>query len=147
MQSPFLTHRAKVLGHYSTASWLRSAVMSLWNSTEHHVRLDRLASTDQEHFSAFIEMVTYFRLHGEGDPAFQQLVQEVDARIAKERNASERARQFEAWCEDAASALRRLGKSTDLVDDRYNWFEQRFDAGDSPDVAAAECQPIPTEHE
>lgn len=142
MQSPFTTHRATVLGHYSTAAWLRGVVMALWNGTDHPVRLDRVSGTDDDHFKVFSEMVGHYRLHGENDPAFVQLVKEVETRRQEEREAYERSVRFEAWCADVETELRRLKKPVDLVSDRYSWLEKRFDAGDNPANAAATCELI-----
>ena len=44
--SPFDIHRSKVLGHYSTASWLRSVVMAMYSGSTHPVGLSVLASID-----------------------------------------------------------------------------------------------------
>lgn len=144
MQSPFFTHRSKVLGHYGTAGWLRSIVLSMWNGADHHVRLDKLSSIDTEHFTAVTEMMRHFRLHGEADPAFQQLVKDVQERVNIERQAADRSLRFENWCSAAERELRRLGKSADLIDERYNWFESQFDAGVSAQSAAADCESIIT---
>lgn len=143
MQSPFATHRAKVLGYYSTAAWLRRVVMSLWNGVDHPLRLDRISGLDDSHFAALVEMVGYYRRCGESDPAFHQLVKEVEARLQEEEAAAERAREFESWCSDVKTELGRLKKPLGLLDDRYNWFEARFDAGDGPALAAAGCELIP----
>lgn len=143
MTSPFRTHRDKVLGYYGTAGWLRRVVLALWSGSAQPVGLSNLCGVDEDHFNAFIEMVTHYRRVGENDPALQQLVQDIEARVQEEAAAAEREKHFEAWRNDAASELRRLGKPADLVDDRYNWFAARFDAGDTPEVAALECQPLP----
>lgn len=144
MQSPFTTHRSKVLGHYSTARWLRNVVLSMWNGADHQVRLDKLSSVDAEHFAAVVEMMEHFRRNGENDPAFQQLVKEVQERVDAEQKAADRSLRFEDWCTATKRELRRLGKSVDLIDDKYNWFETQFDAGMSPASAAADCEPIIT---
>jgi hypothetical protein len=143
MNSPFSRHRARVLGHYSTASWLRQAVMAMWSGTAHPVGLSKLTNLDSEHFAAFIDMASHYRKVGENDPALDALVKEIEARNEAERDASMRAERFDAWCREAARELRRLGKPEGLVDDRYNWFETRFDAGDTPAAAAASSQPLP----
>jgi len=69
----------------------------------HPVGLSKPTNLDTEHFTAFIEMVTHYRREGENDLAFQQLVQEVEARMQQEQAAAEREKQFEAWSEDAAA--------------------------------------------
>lgn len=143
MNSPFNTHRAKVLGFYSTASWLRRAVMAMWSGTAYPVGLSQLTNLDAEHFAALVEMMSHYRKVGEGDPALHELVKEIQARNAAERDASARAERFEAWSREVVRELRRLGKPEGLVDDRYNWFEARFDAGDTPEAAAAASEPLP----
>jgi hypothetical protein len=113
MISPFRVHRDKVLGYYSTAGWLRNVVMALWRGSAHPVGLSKLAGVDDQHFQAFIDMVTHYRREGENDLAFRQLVQDVEARIHEEKSAAERGKQLEAWralmrpasCADLASLL------------------------------------------
>lgn len=143
MQSPFITHRAKVLGHYSTANWLQGVVMALWSGNGNPVGLSQLTNTDAEHFAAFQEMVAHYRRVGENDPALHALVQEIEQRQRATSEAEEREKEYEPWSQDAARELRRLGKDAGLIDDRYNWFNARFDAGDTPEAAAAACQPLP----
>lgn len=75
--SPFEIHRSKVLGHYSTAAWLRAVVMALFSGSSHKVGLSNLASIDAEHFKAFNDMVTGYRQNGENDPAFMALAKDV----------------------------------------------------------------------
>lgn len=142
MPSPFETHQQKVLGFYGTASWLRSVVMALWRGSEQPVGLSQLVSLDAEHFKAFIDMVTHYRQFGENDPAFRKLAQAVEARLEEEASAREKAAQFEGWIANAAHELRKIGKPADLAEDRYNWFEARFEAGDSPQDAAKKCEPL-----
>ena len=64
--SPFLQYRDMVMGHYSTAKWLRGVVMSLYNGRAYPVGLSQLTNTDTEHFTAFTEMVVHYRRAGEG---------------------------------------------------------------------------------
>lgn len=139
MTSPFEIHRSKVLGHYSTAAWLRGVVMALWSGAAHPIGLSKISTLDDAHFKAFIEIVTHYRRFGEGDSSFQELVQEIEARLQQELDAEERDKLLESWLLNAVHELRRLGKSVDLIDDRYNWFESRFDAGVTSAEAASEC--------
>ncbi|MFT3819805.1 MAG: hypothetical protein QM750_19705 [Rubrivivax sp.] len=143
MTSPFEIHRDKVLGHYSTAAWLRNVVMALWNGTDRPVGLSKLSSLDDDHFRAFVEMLRHYRSVGENDLAFLRLVEDVRARLEDDKAAEDREMRHVAWRSDAARELRRLGKPTGLLDDRYNWFEARFDSGDSAAAAAAACEPLP----
>lgn len=69
-------------------------------------------------------------------------MQDVEARIEEEKAAAEHEKRFEAWSHDATRELRRLCKPAGLIDDRYNWFKVRFDAGDTPEAAASACEPL-----
>lgn len=139
-QSPFITHRDKVLGHYSTASWLRDVVMALHSGSSNPVGLSQLWRLDAAHFAAFQEMVAHYYRHGESDHGFVQLIKKVQARRVEERQAVEREAEFEAWLREAKKCLRESGKPAALGDDRYEWFSRRFDAGDSPGAAATACR-------
>lgn len=135
-QSPFLTHRDKVLGYYSTASWLRVLVLSLWRGSAHKVGLSQLVGLDEAHATAAFDMMASFRRHGESDPAFMALVDECRQRLEEEQAAADRNERLEDWCRDAERALRQLGGRPGMVDDCYTWFSARFDAGDEPEDAA-----------
>lgn len=139
MTSPFRTHRDKILGHYSTAAWLRSVVMALWNGADHPVALNRLHGLDDAHYAAFIDLVSAYRRTGQNDLAFRHLVEEIKVRVAQEQAAEQHDREFQEWRLDVARSLRQLGKPVGLTDDRYNWLEARFDAGDAPETAARAC--------
>lgn len=142
MESPFGKHRDKVLGHYSTASWLRRVVLAMWRGSAHPVTLSPLTNVDAEHFSAFVEMVTHYRKVGENDPAFMRLAEEVLDRLAEEQSAAAREDKFDEWLRAVRHELRGAGKPPTLADDRYEWFSGRFDAEDSPEIAARACQPL-----
>lgn len=145
MMSPFVKHRNKVLGHYSTAYWLRSAVLAMNDGSSHKVGLSNLATVDADHFAAFVEMATQYRNLGENDPEFLQLVDDIHARLAEEGRARERAELLDAWMRDVKGALRVAGKPVSLANDRYEWFSARFDSGFSPEAAAAACPPYDEE--
>lgn len=134
--SPFERHRDKILGHYSTASWLRKIVMALWNGSGHPVGLSNLTNLDAEHFRAFQEMVEHYHRHGENDQAFMRLALECKARGEEEEAARVRAGRFETWDQDAKYELRVLGLDSGATDDYFNWFEAQFDAGATPAAAA-----------
>jgi hypothetical protein len=138
MSSPFLTHRAKVLGHYSTASWLRDVVMALYNGSMYKVGLSTLGSIDAEHYSAFAEMVAHYRTAGERDVAFHDLVHAIKQRLEEEEAARERAAELRSWMDDVRYELPKHVMARSEVDDHYEWFERRFEAGSSPGDAAAE---------
>jgi len=42
MQSPFFTHRDKVLGYYGAASCLRQFVLAMWNGKGYPVDLSQI---------------------------------------------------------------------------------------------------------
>lgn len=137
MQSPFFTHRNKVLGHYSTAAWLRRVVMAMWNGADNKVGLSSMAMLDDEHYMVFAEMVEHYRSHGESDPAFLALVGDVRKRLEYEAEAAMRSERLDDWCHDAKNALRAAGLDADTVDDNYDWFTGKFDAGMTPSEAVA----------
>lgn len=137
MTNPFIEHRDKVMGYYSTAYWLQGVVMALWSGSCYPVGLSDLCSTDDAHFQAFQEMVKHYRAHGENDPAFQSLVREVQARQQEREEADERAVRLNAWTTEVRQVLRMLNIPPGAVDDRYGWFEKQFDAGVTADAAAA----------
>jgi sulfur relay (sulfurtransferase) DsrC/TusE family protein len=135
-QSPFMLHEAKIMGHYSTASWLRGAVLAMWNGQDHPVGLSKLATLDAEHFKAFTELVASFRANGENDPAFRAIVEKIQNRLQEEQAAAERNKQLEDWAYEAKQALRAAGHPSNRVDDDYSWFEHQFDVGLTPQLAA-----------
>lgn len=85
MSSPFLTHRAKVLGHYSTAAWLREVVMALYSGSMHRVGLSNVHTIDAEHYGAFYDMVTHYRKVGETDLTLHDLVQAIKERRGRKK--------------------------------------------------------------
>lgn len=135
--SPFITHRSKVLGRYSTALWLRQVVLSLHYGASKPVGLSGINGADAAHFAAYTEMINHYRIHGEFDPTFQALVTEVEELQAKEKAVEERTKRLEEWNTEARSQLRSLGHPDHDVDGN-RWFESRFDGGDSAAMAAAE---------
>lgn len=143
MTSPYRTHREKVLGHHSTASWMRRVVLALWSDGNPMPSFARLQTLDDAHFAALNDMLAHYRQVGENDPELAKLAADVEARMYEERAATERAGRFEAWCADVRAALAKLGREPELVDDRYNWFESQFDAGRTPDDAARAAEPLP----
>ena len=131
-ESPFVRHRDKVLGYYSTAAWLRAVVLAMWDGSTHKVGLSKLAGVDADHHAAFSEMVAHYRATGENDPAFLSLVEEIQARERDERLAEERAARLEAWGNEVKRCLRERGLRAGELDDRYQWFENAFDEGKPP---------------
>jgi len=137
MTSAFTTQRALVLGHYSTASWLRQLVLAMWNGTDYQVGLSTLATVDDWHAAAALEMIRAYRQHGERDPAFMALAKACLARQGDEAAATSRAMRFEQWCDEAQRAAGRAGARAYFVDDHYGWFERQFDAGMASEAAAS----------
>lgn len=135
MCSPFEKHRDKVLGHYGTASWLRSLVLSMWNSS-FSVSLNRLPSLDNEHATAVFEMIESHRRHGEGDPAFMRLAEECLQRKEEETAAAARGERLDLWLREVRHSLRDQGSRAGMTDDCYYWFSGRFDEGMEPEQAA-----------
>lgn len=144
MSSPFKTHRKKVLGMYSTAAWMRRVVLALWSTDNAMPPLVRLQQLDDSHFAAFNEMLAQYRRVGETDPDFQALVVEVEAMVAEEQAARVHAARFESWCNEVVAALGLLAKDPEMVQDRYNWFEDQFNAGASPTKAALDVTASPS---
>lgn len=87
--SPFITHRSMVLGHYSTAKWLRRVVMAMYSGEANPVGLSQLTNLDAAHFAAFEAMVAQYRRVGENDPALHALAQEIQERWDAEKAAAE----------------------------------------------------------
>ncbi|AMR77984.1 DUF7673 family protein [Cupriavidus nantongensis] len=139
MTSPFVAHRDKVLGHYSTAAWLRRLVLAMWNGNAYPVGLSQLTNLDDSHAKAVLEMLSSYRQNGENDATFMALAEECRARLEEEAAAAQRADEFEAWLRQVRSELRTVGLSRDLADDRYDWFEGKFNAGLTPGDAAREA--------
>lgn len=142
MESPFLMHRSMVLGHYSTASWLRTLVMAMWNGTDHKAGLSQLATVDDRHFAACSEMIAHYRKHGESDPAFMALAQDIVQRMKEESDAVARSDAFDAWRKDVRHALIdthkvRPSRASYALEDHYDWLEQQFDARVKAEDAAS----------
>ncbi|MBV6816195.1 hypothetical protein ACE15N_22395 (plasmid) [Xanthomonas campestris pv. passiflorae] len=136
MTSVFTTNRNKVLGHYSTASWLRQFVLAMWNGTDHQVGLSNIATLDNDHAAAALAMLQSYRQNGERDPAFMSLALECQQRVEAEQAASRQAARFESWCKEAQFGLRAAGARAHFVDDHYGWFEDQFASGMEPKDAA-----------
>lgn len=141
--NPFVTHRSKVLGSYATASWLRQAVLCMRSGTDYPLNLSRLGEIDEAHFTAFLEMLAHYRLHGENDVAFLTLVKDCLQHLDEKRQAEEHEERFEVWRREARGELRKLGLAPGEVDDRYSWFESQFNAGQTAAAAAMAVRSLP----
>ena len=75
--SPFELYREMILGHYSTAAWLQAVVLALWNGHQFKIGLSQLAGLDDSHYAALTHMLDYYRWHGENDPTFMSLADEI----------------------------------------------------------------------
>jgi len=73
MNSPFITHRNKVLGNYGAANFLQSVVLAMYNGQALKVGLNGLTNLDCNHLTAFLEMTTSYARNGENDLAFLAL--------------------------------------------------------------------------
>ena len=139
MTSVFETHREKVLGYYTTASWLRRLVLAMWNGNDYQVGLSRLATIDNEHFAAALAMIQAYRQNGERDEAFLSLAVECRQRVDAEKAAADRDDRLTRWCHSAQRAVTESGGRTGYVDDHYSWFESQFDLGVKPQAAATKA--------
>lgn len=139
-ESPFVTHRNKVLGYYGTAFNLRQLVLSMWNGAGHPISLSFLTGLDSDHAEAAFAMMRSYHRNGENDRAFMSLAAECLARLREEQAAVQRSDDLESWMKETGRALRAVGLRSDLVDDRYNWFEAQFDAGLNPNDTAQKAK-------
>lgn len=137
VESPFQKYQHLVLGHYSTAAWLRMLVLAMWSGGAYKVGLSQLAEVDEAHFDVAMLMMSHYRKYGERDVAFMSLAEKIRERLAEEQAALERNDLFEEWCRHARVALRDRGMRAGLVDDQYDWFERQFDAGKTPEEACS----------
>jgi hypothetical protein len=142
MTSPFVVHRDKVLGHYSTASWLRRLVLSMWNGTDYPVGLANLTNLDDDHANAAFEMMGSYREYGEKDWTFMTLANECRERQEQEEAAQKRADDLEWWMSEARKTARNIGLDAGITDDMYSWFENKFDTGFGPSEAACLAKSI-----
>lgn len=83
-QSPFLTHRDKILGKYGAATFLRSVVMAMWNGGGYPTGLSSIRNLDRQHFEAFLQMVNAYHRDGESDAHFMALANEIRSLHPKE---------------------------------------------------------------
>lgn len=108
--SPFLKYR-DILVHqsYSAAGALQDFALSCYNGSLGQFRGDSIGNFDTEHFQIFLELVNYYRLHGEND----QHLLDVGAAIWKSRRERGRKqtprRACRASCNQTRGVRRRLG--------------------------------------
>ena len=78
MPSPFEKHREILLhADYSAAQSLQQFVLSLYNSASTKFEADRIGNYDSAHLAIFVEFASSYNRHGENDPAFMQVCQEM----------------------------------------------------------------------
>ncbi|MEQ1594748.1 MAG: hypothetical protein ABL985_06590 [Casimicrobium sp.] len=80
MTSPFVTHRAKILGKNSTAAWYRQLLLAMYSGSAFPVGLSPLSSLDHEHAGIAIDLLSSYRLNGENDQASMDLAVECIGR-------------------------------------------------------------------
>lgn len=140
-QSPFLEYRDMVMGHYGTASWLRSLVMAMWNGSGYPVGLSQLGSVDEDHFNAAMAMLRQYRAHGENDCAFMALAEDIRVRMENEHAADEREQLFSDWRQELRYQLlecqMRPGDISNVMDEFCDLLETEFDAGHCVEDVAA----------
>ena len=134
VEAPLVAHRERILGHYWAASYLRRVVLSLGVEGA-TVDLSLLLSLDRTHAGAVVDILETFRADPEGR-VFRELVDACLMRLADEQAAHERAERFESWLRLTRLHVDKLGLYQDLTVDRHGWFEDRFEAGDTPEQAA-----------
>jgi len=76
-QSPFVTHREKLMGCYGGAKCLRDIALSLYNGRGYPCDLSSVCGLDDEHFAAAIEMIRSYHRHGESDREFIDVCREI----------------------------------------------------------------------
>lgn len=90
-ESPFLKYRDILTNQsYSAAGALQDFALSCYNGSLGQFRGDSIGNFDTQHFEIFLELVNYYRRHGEND----QHLLEVGAAIWKNRR--ERGRKLQA---------------------------------------------------
>jgi len=139
MTSPFPQHRDMVMGHYSTAAWMRTFVLAMSDDAGEQVDLADFRYLDHEHARAAVEMLDAYRDNPHA-PGFASLVEACRQRRREEQAAAIRDRALEAWLPLVTRALRQRGLYAGMAEDKYAWFAVRFDAGDTPEQAAQRAQ-------
>lgn len=76
-ESPFLRYREVILGHYSTAYRLQALTLHLWNSNNKVAIADLFGNADARHTRIALEMIASYARHGESDPDFMRLADEI----------------------------------------------------------------------
>jgi hypothetical protein len=128
-ESPFLTHKEILLQGYSTARWLRGVTLALWNGDAWPVGLSRISNTDNQHFAIAMELLTWYRQHGENDPDFMATAQLCETIALEEKRRAEQQAAFNDWERGLCWEMRRNGFPDYMRGDYYDWFFERFEEG------------------
>lgn len=75
--SPFLRHRREILGSYTTAQRLAALTLHLWNSHNEADLPCLLRNADRRHKAIALELIASYAEHGENDPLFMHLADEI----------------------------------------------------------------------
>lgn len=135
-QSPFLTHRSILLSGYSTAIALRGFTLSLWNGRNWPADLSRVAGMDDKHFAIAMELIAWYRQHGENDPDFMDTGRACEAMALEAKRLAVQQKAYEEWERLANRTLGAHGKDSSFSFDNYEWFFARFEEGMTPRQAA-----------
>lgn len=76
-ESPFLRHREVILSHYGTAGKLRALVLHLWNDGNPMRLGSLLLNADRRHQGIALDLIASYARHGENDPHFMHLANEI----------------------------------------------------------------------
>lgn len=76
-ESPFLRHRDTILAGYGTARKLAELTLHLWNPHNQMHLGQLLRNADRQHKAIAFEMIASYATHGENDPHFMNLADEI----------------------------------------------------------------------
>jgi hypothetical protein len=138
-ESPFLTHKEILLQGYGAARTLRNITLSLWNGNHWPVDMSRVSGLDERHFAIAVELITWYRQHGENDPDFMDTGRACEAMALEAKRQAEQQKAYDNWERLVNRALGARGKGEELTFDNYEWFFDRFERGLTPDQAAEQA--------
>jgi len=78
-QNPFIEHREMLLSAgYATAQRIQSLAMHLWNDGDYKCEIGALAAlADSKHWKIAMDMILWYRVHGENDKDFMMLCRQI----------------------------------------------------------------------
>lgn len=83
IESPFAVYRGILVdGDYPAAEFLQGFAMAMYAGGAFPMDAGGLRRLDDKHLQVFLEMASYFRRHGEGDPDFVDVCQAIKAKRA-----------------------------------------------------------------